>query len=484
MNLKNESKTRRGKESRSAISKPYVIVSYLSVALFVGLIVYMIYFQVDRRNDLLNSPLNKRQDEVEAQVVRGSILSSDGEVLAQTFTDDYGDPYRVYPYGGLFAHTVGYGVYGGSGLESSHNNDLIHSHMDLVSQVQTELTEEKKAGDNLVTTLDANLQQAASSALYGMNGTVIVMETDTGRVLADVSSPAFDPNTVAEDWEWLTENENGIFLNRAMQGLYPPGSTFKIVTALAYLRQYGSFEGFSYECTGTYECDGFEIHCANGNIHGFETLEDAMANSCNCAFAHIAVELVDKNLLRKTAEELGFNKEMTAELPFTESSFEMDGSTADQLVMQTAIGQGDTQATPMLMCMIAQAVANKGKMLMPRFSDRVESVDGNTVKKVSSDAYGQVMTAEEAEKIKGLLRAVVQWGTASELAGLPYDIAGKTGTAEYGDVWEGHAHSWFIGFSNTGHKDIAVCALVEDGGDGTLYGSQVAGEVFQAYFGY
>lgn len=483
MNLQNESKNKQKKESRSAIIKPYVIVSYLSVALFIGLIAYMLYFQFIKSEELLNSPLNKRQDEVEAQVIRGSILASDGTPLAYTTPDAEGDPLRQYPYGAYFAHTVGYSVYGGSGLESAHNNDLIHSHVNLVSQVQNDLSDSKKQGDNLVTTLRTDLQETAWNALAGYNGAVVVMDADTGDVLADVSVPAFDPNTVEYDWEWLTQDESGIFLNRAMQGLYPPGSTFKIITALAYYRQYGSFDGFSYECSGTYECNGFTIHCSNGYAHGTENIEDAMANSCNCAFASMAVEKIDKNILRETAEAFGFNKEMTAELPFTESLFELDKNTADQLAMQTAIGQGDTLATPMLMCMVAQSVANGGEMLYPNFSDRLESADGISVKRYSAKSFGRVMSEHEAMIMTNLLRGVVQRGTASDLSDLPYDIAGKTGTAEYGDVSAGTAHSWFIGFSNTGINDIVVSVLVEDGGSG-LHGTQVARQIFQTYFGY
>ncbi len=483
MNSSEGSKNRQKKASRSAIIRPYLLVSYLSVALFVGLIVYMLYFQISRRDELLNSPLNKRQDEVEAQVIRGPILAADGTPLAQTWLDDEGEPVREYPYGSLYAHTVGYGIYGGSGLESSHNNDLIHSHQDLVTQVQNDLTEEKKQGDSLVTTLRPDLQQAAWDALGDNRGAVVVMEADTGKVLADVSKPAFDPNTIYEDWEWLTEDETGVFLNRATQGLYPPGSTFKIVTALAYYRQYGTFDGFYYECDGFYEHDGFTIHCAGDRAHGMETLSDAMANSCNCAFASIIVEKIDKKLLRDTAEALGFNKEMTTDLPFLESVFELDGSTPDQLAMQTAIGQGDTQATPMLMCMIAGAVANDGKMLLPVFEDRLESAYGHVVRRQSARSFGQVMTKEEAAALKELLKGVVQYGTAVDLADLPCNVAGKTGTAEYGDISEGLAHSWFTGFSDTGGKDIVVCAIVEDGGNGYAPATQVARAVFQTWYG-
>ncbi|MCF0146080.1 MAG: penicillin-binding protein 2 [Eubacterium sp.] len=485
MNSKNESNNRQEKESRSAIIRPYKIVSYISVALFAGLIVYMICFQLFKSEELLNSPLNKRQAEVEEQIIRGPILSSDEQVLAQTVSDPGTEDgrYRVYPFYSLFAHTVGYDMYGGSGLESSHNNDLLQSHSSIVSQVKNELKDEKKQGDSLVTTMRVPLQQAASDALSGMKGSVVVMDTDTGKILANVSSPSFDPNTIEQDWDILTQDESGVFLNRSMQGLYPPGSTFKIVTALAYLRTYGSFDAFSYECTGSYECGGFTIHCANGNVHGYETMADAMANSCNCAFAAMAVEQLDYDFLRKTAESLGFNTEMKAELPFMESLFDLDKNTADQLAMQTAIGQGDTMATPMLMCMIADAVANGGNMMMPLFTEEIRSADGRSVSKPSGSSFGQVMTTEEAEQIKELLYGVVRYGTAYELSDLPYSIAGKTGTAEYGDVAYGQSHSWFVGFSNTGNNDIVVSVLVEDGGNGTLYGTTVARQIFQAWFG-
>ena len=447
-----------------------------------SLIGYMIYFQIFMSKDLLNSPYNKRQDIVEEQVIRGSILASDGTPLAQTQTDDYGNEYRVYPYGSLFAHSVGYQAYGGSGLESAENNALIHSHMDIVTQVVNDLYEEKKQGDNLVSTLRVDLQQAASDALGGYRGAVVVMEKSTGKVLADVSSPGFDPNTVREDWEWLVEDDSGIFLNRATQGLYPPGSTFKIVTALAYLRQYGTFNGYSFNCQGDYEYAGFTIHCANGSVHGEEDFEDAMANSCNCAFADMIINRIDKDVLRKTAEDLGFNADLKLEIPSAECVFSLDGHSPDQLAMQTAIGQGNTLASPVLMCMIADAVANDGKMMVPRFVERIESANGTTVSRGSNKVWGQVMSADEAAAIKQLLFGVVRYGTALDLNDLSCDVAGKTGTAEFGDISEGRSHSWFTGFSNTGSDDIVVCAIVEDGGTYYAPATQVARYVFQTYF--
>lgn len=477
-----ERSRRKPERGSGYTTRPYRIVSWLCLFLFMSLIGYMVYFQIYMSKDLLNSPYNKRQDIVEEQVIRGSILASDGTILAQTQRDDYGNEYRLYPFGALYAHSVGYQAYGGSGLESAENNALIHSHMDIVTQVVNDLYDEKKQGDNLVTTLRPDLQQAASDALAGNRGAVFVMEKSTGRVLADVSNPGFDPNTVRENWDWLVQDDSGLFLNRATQGLYPPGSTFKIVTALAYLRQYGTFEGYSFTCEGTYEHAGFTIHCANETAHGTEDFEDAMAYSCNCAFADMIINKIDKDVLRKTAEDLGFNADLKLEIPAAVCSFSLDSHTPDQLAMQTAIGQGDTLASPALMCMIADAVGNGGRMMVPRFVDRVESAAGTAVRTDSDKVWGQVMTPQEADAIRQLLFGVVRYGTATDLNDLSCDVAGKTGTAEFGDISEGRSHSWFTGFSNTGNGDIVVCVLVEDGGTYYAPASQAARYIFQVYF--
>jgi peptidoglycan glycosyltransferase len=473
----------RKRQRRSV--RPYRVVSLVCVMLFLSLAVYMVYFQISERDNILNSPYNKRTEQLAEKVTRGSILAADGTVLARTDVDAEGNETRVYPYNDLFAHTVGYLDYGSSGLESSQNSVLLSSHADLTDQVSSDIRDEKKKGDNVVTTLNVNLQQAASDALGDNHGAVFVMDADSGDVLADVSKPGFNPNTIVQDWSTLTSEENessGVFVNRATQGLYPPGSTFKIVTALAYLRQYGSFDNFTFRCTGSYENSGYTIHCAGNKAHGEETFADAMANSCNCAFASMAVEKIDKKVLRETAEDLGFNQSYDLELPSSKSRFTLGADTANQLTMQTGIGQGETLATPMQMCMIADAVANGGTMMEPKFISRIENTSGAVVKTMNSKSTGTVMSAEEAEQLTTIMKAVVQNGTASTLSDLPYDIAGKTGTAQYGDVSEGKAHSWFTGFSNTGSGDIVVCVLIEDGGNGNAPAVDAAKQIFQKYF--
>ena len=446
---------------------------------------YMIYFQVYKSEDFLNSPYNKRQDKYEEHIVRGSILASDGTVLARTDVDEEGNESRVYPYNNLFAQVVGYSDYGSSGLEASENYTLLSSHADILEQLQKDFSSEKNIGDNLVTSLDMRLQQAASDALGGNRGAVIVMNTETGKVLADVSKPDFNPNTIAADWEALNSEGSGSpFLNRALQGQYPPGSTFKIVTSLAYLRERGTFDDFSFNCTGEYTQGGYTIHCSGNTAHGQENFADAFANSCNCAFSEIGTQLLGKTSLKSAADELRFNEAFSLGLPSVKSSFSLENSTADGLTMQTSIGQGDTLVSPVHMAMIAGAVANGGRMMEPSFVERVESYTGTIVKEIAPESLGQVMTAEEAYQLTELMKGVVQRGTAAgELAGLPHDIAGKTGTAEYGSTADGTAHSWFVGFSNTGNSDIVVAVIVEGGGDGSAPATPVARSIFETYFG-
>lgn len=229
----------------------------------------MVYFQVVKREGVISSPYNTRQDQFEDRVVRGSILSADGQTLAYTQVNDDGSETRVYPYNNVFAHVVGYDANGKNGLESLANFQLMSSHDGYLSQAANELKSEKNQGDNVVSTLDTSLQQTAYNALGDNRGAVVVLDPKTGAVLASVSKPDFNPNTVAQDWDYLvSDSSNSSLLNRATQGAYPPGSTFKIVTALAYLKAHGSIDGFSYNCSGSITMDDHTITCYDGEVHG------------------------------------------------------------------------------------------------------------------------------------------------------------------------------------------------------------------------
>ena len=190
-------------------------MTYLFVALFLVLMVYVGYYDVVRGQEIINSPYNPRLDSMADRVVRGKILDKDGNVLAETETADDGSEYRYYPYGDLYAHVVGYSTQGKSGLESSRNFELLTSNAFFLEKLQKEFQDEKNIGDNVVTTLDSNLQQAAYNALGDNKGAVVILSPSTGKILAMVSKPSYDPNAVLENWDALNSDPNSSLLNRA-----------------------------------------------------------------------------------------------------------------------------------------------------------------------------------------------------------------------------------------------------------------------------
>lgn len=447
------------------------------------LISYVVYFNVELREDYANSPYNtKRQNAYQERVVRGDILSADGEILATTSVDEEGNEYRNYPYGSVFAHVVGYSSSGTSGLEQKMNSHLLTSHANMFEQVEHGFTNQKDIGDTIITTLDVKMQKAAYDALGDRKGAVVVMEPDTGRILALVSKPDFDPNTIREDWEEITsDEESSRLLNRATQGLYPPGSIFKVVTALAYWQQYHTLDNFHFDCSGELTNGGFTIHCYKGSSHGEEDFYKAFAKSCNTAFAQIGVDL-DLDLYKKTTQSLLFNSDLPLDIMYRQSSFSLDSKSGDALTMQTAIGQGNTLVSPMHMAMITSAIANDGVMMTPYLVEKIESYDGNQVKTTSPKSYKKVMTEQEADLLSELMANVVENGTATALSGKGYTVAGKTGTAEHGNVSETTPHSWFIGFSNVEDPDIVVCVIAEEAGSGSSVAVPIANTIFEAYY--
>ena len=234
-------------------------MTYAFVALFLVLMVYIGYFNIVESKDIINSPYNPRLDSMADRVVRGSILDKDGNVLASTETAEDGSEYRSYPYGSLYAHVVGYSSQGKSGLESTENFELLTSNAFFLEKLSNEFRDEKNIGDNVVTTLDTSLQQASYNALGDNKGAVVILEPTTGKILTMLSKPDFDPNTVEQNWDALNSDPDSSLLNRAIQGQYAPGSTFKIVTTLEYIREHADYDSYVYTCNGSITSDGVTL---------------------------------------------------------------------------------------------------------------------------------------------------------------------------------------------------------------------------------
>lgn len=455
-------------------------VSYIFLGIFVCMIGYFIYFQTVVSSNVITSPYNKRQDTFADRVIRGDILTGDGVVIATTNVAEDGTETRVYPYDNLFAHAVGYASHGKTGIELLANYQLLTSHAYFPERFVNEVQEEKNMGDRVVSTLNYELQKTAYDALGSHQGAVIAIEPSTGKILAMVSKPDYNPNEIDGNWDAISGSSESILLNRATQGLYPPGSTFKILTLLEYRREGNDLENWSYDCTGSYTEDGVTINCYHQTSHGMLDLKTAFAKSCNGAFAKIGLEL-DHTSFMDTCSELLFNSDLPLEIPYRSSSVSLEKDSSTGTVMQTAIGQATTEVTPMHMALITSAIANGGNLMKPYLIDSIENYTGEQVKKYMPSTYGKLMSAEEAEFLTEYMTETVLSGTASKLQSDSYTAAGKTGTAEYSSD-KSKSHAWFVGFSNVEDPDLVVCVLVEGAGSGSEYAVPIAKKVFDAYY--
>lgn len=459
-----------------------IVSSGLFVTLFAVLIGYLVYFTATSEQEMINNSYNSRQELLLSRNFRGTIYSRDGDVLAETVMDGAQNETRVYPYDNLFSHVVGYSTQGRMGVEALANYYLINTNISLSSKVANDMAGVKNPGDNVYTTLDVEIQKTADNLLGLYQGAVVVTEVKTGKVLAMVSHPDFNPNEIAEIWDsLLQDDESSVLVNRTTQGLYPPGSTFKIVTALEYIRQNpDSYDRYSFNCPGYYSSGGSRINCYHGSSHGHVNFVSSFAKSCNSSFANIGMSL-DRDSFRETLDDLLFDRELPLALRYTESSVQISVDSTDSEMMQTSIGQGKTQITPMHLNMITCAIANNGVLMKPIFMDRVESNEGGAVKTFRPETYGRLMSEKEAGILREMMTAVVEEGTATRLSGQSYTAAGKTGSAEYNNV-KGDSHAWFTGFAPAEDPEVCVTIIVEGAGSGGDYAVPMARRLFDSYF--
>lgn len=476
MNHKKEDKAKK------KIKRHIMAVTWSFTFLFLGMIGYITYYAMTHQQELINNSYNGRQQILLAKNRRGVIYSAGGEVLANTVEDESGEEIRQYTYGNLFSHVVGYAVNGRMGVEAQANYYLINSNAPLSEKAKLDAEQEKYPGDNVYTTLDVNLQQVASKALGVYRGAIVVTEPSTGKILAMVSKPDFDPGTVEQDWDELRQDsEKGVLLNRVTQGLYPPGSTFKIITALEYIRENPeSYHNYSYNCTGSITRGEDRIQCYHGSVHGQIGFNRSFAKSCNTSFANMGLSL-DRSAFENTLKDLLFNSKLPLNTNYSQSRIDVNADTTDSHMMQVSIGQGTTAMTPMHLNMITCAIANQGALMKPYVVDHVENSAGNVIKTFNPVTYRRIMTEEEASILTGLMADVVTEGTASRLNGLSYTAAGKTGSAEYGTV-KGDSHAWFTGFAPVEDPQICVTIIIEGAGAGGDYAVPIAKRIFDAYF--
>ncbi|MBD5455908.1 MAG: penicillin-binding protein 2 [Lachnospiraceae bacterium] len=474
-------KSKKSSIEKKKTGRQIITVTWVFTVLFLGMIGYIAYYSATHKQELINNSYNGRAQILLAKNRRGSIYSSDGEVLAKTVEDEDGNELREYPYGNLFSHVVGYSVNGRMGVEAQANYYLINSNAPLSQKANLDASGEKYPGDDVYTTLNVELQRVASTALGVYRGAIVVTEPSTGKVLAMVSKPDFDPGTIEDKWDELREdNESGILLNRVTQGLYPPGSTFKIITALEYIRENPqNYNSYSYNCTGALTKGEDRIQCYHGSVHGQVGFTRSFAKSCNTSFANMGLMLNPKSF-ENTLSDLMFNKKLPLSVNYNQSRIDVNEDITVSDMMQVSIGQGTTAMTPIHLNMITCAIANQGTLMKPYVVDHVENSSGGIIRSFSPETYKKIISEEEAQILTDLMTDVVNEGTATRLKGLSYTAAGKTGSAEYGTV-KGESHAWFTGFAPVEDPKICVTIIIEGAGAGGDYAVPIAKRIFDAY---
>lgn len=471
------------KQKRKKRNKQILAVTYLFVAVFLWMMGYTSYYAITNRQELINNSYNGRQELLVQQNTRGTIYAAGGQILAETQIDEEEKERRVYPYENLFAHAVGYASNGKFGIEAMANYYLINSNAKLADKVASDVAGVKYPGDSVVTTLDVGLQEVAFQSLGVYRGAIIVSEPATGKVLAMVSKPDYDPNEIDAIWEELIQDkESTVLLNRATQGLYPPGSTFKIVTALEYIRENpDSYSKYAYQCNGRFTSGQDTINCYHGSVHGAEDFTKSFAKSCNASFANIGMQL-NRTQFNDTLNGLLFNQELPVSFAYNKSKLTVGETTSDSDIMQAAIGQGTTQITPLHLNMITSAIANQGMLMKPYMVDYVKNNEGSIIKQFNPDTYKRLLSEEEAAVLSDLMKEVVESGTGTKLSGLTYTAAGKTGSAEYSNV-KTESHAWFTGFAPVESPEVCVTIIIEGAGSGGDYAVPIAKRIFDEYFG-
>jgi len=446
---------------------------WLIIAFFVIMAGYFVYVAAFEAEDFIANPFNARVRVHDESVRRGSIYDRHGTVIAYSAQID-GAYVRQYQFGSAFAHAVGYSAMGRSGLELSRNFSLQTMQWELVQRGNHAIFGNEILANSVVTTLDADLQNMIFEALGNSRGAVVAIDPNTGAILAMVSTPGFHPEYVEDNWVGLiNDTENSPLLNRATQGLYPPGSTFKIITAAAALHMDIDFINFEFHCEGVVVIGENALPCWGGVAHGAVDMRRATAVSCNGYFAVLAQEIGADAII--TAAEMSlFNNAIEFELATATSLFNMQTDAATTELIETAIGQGRTTATPLNMAMLAAAIANGGVAMRPYVVEGIAGSRGNTISTTVPRLAGRLVEPEIAAIIGEMLVEAVNNGTGAPAAVANMQAAGKTGTAQNET---GIDHSWFIGYAPAENPTVAVAVIIENTGGGTR-ASQLAGRIF------
>ena len=459
-------------------------VSLLAGLMFLALMVNLTGSAMFRQASLNNDPHNVRVRDAEFSQNRGNILVGSRPIATTTSSNGKFAYQRVYPSGPKYAPITGYYsyYYGRSMLEQTQNAQLTGtSDAQWLSRITGTLSGHKPEGGSITTTINAKAQDAAWDGFKGKKGAVVALDYTTGAVLAMASSPSYDPNELASHhlndttraWKNLVADPSSPLTNRATREIYPPGSTFKLVTAAAAL-QNGYHPNSMVDSPENWILPGTrtpltnETNCGGSRI----TLAHALDISCNTAFGKVGVSL-GQDKIRDQAERFGFGKVVNSDVSSVASRFPQN--LTDAQLAQSSIGQFDVAASPLQMAMVTAGIANGGKLMTPYLTAQVRASNLQVVSEHHPKQMSQPMTKESAEQLKAMMVSVVNNGTGKRARINGTTVGGKTGTAQ---TVKGKApYAWFVGWSDNPHVAVAVFIQSSDTAINEVSGGRLAAPI-------
>ncbi|MDF2507544.1 MAG: cell division protein FtsI [Microbacterium sp.] len=476
-------------------------LSIVMLFMFIALFAATSWIQVVEADALAQNSNNKRTRLDSYEIQRGSIIVDGATIANSVPSDDRYQFQRVYTDAAMWEPVTGYfnaALDSRTGIERAMNAELSGTGANaLLAEVERIISGQPQRGYSVELSLNTAAQRAAYEALEGLQGAVVAMDPQTGRILAMVSTPGFDTNQMATHdadaanatYDQLAADPGKPLSNRAIAGdLNPPGSTFKVVVAAAayasgnWTPQSTLPNPVSYTLPGSLNrvSNAWGGKCGPGTT---VTIAEAIRLSCNIPMAELAVELGDE-AIREMAEKLGFNKSFETPLESTPSSYP-DGLDDAQTAL-TGFGQGKVTATPLQMAMVSAGLANDGVVMNPRMVDAVIGNDLSVIEAFQDSEFGRAMEADVADDVTAAMVASVATGAAQGARIDGIDVAGKTGTAEN----ENRPHTlWFTGFAPADDPAVAVAVVVEDGGgqgqsgSGDTIAAPIAKKVIEAVLG-